>query len=73
MLGKLVARLYVPDSGIIKSNGLDINSVSKEEFINHVIFVNSDEKLISSSLLDNILLEKNIDLKKLIQFLNNFN
>lgn len=69
-VGKLLSRYYLPDSGTIMVNGLDINEISNIEFYENVLFIDSNEDLISSTIIDNILLGRNIDIEKISKVLN---
>lgn len=60
-VGKLLAQYYHPDSGSIKINNLNINQISEKEFYKYVLFIDSNEELISSNIIDNITLGRNIN------------
>lgn len=51
---KLICRLYKPDKGIIKVNGININEYNRDSYINAISTVFQDYKLFNYSILDNI-------------------
>lgn len=59
--GKLMARLYIPDSGNIYINDKDIMDISNEEIANHIIYVDGRESLFSGTAMDNIKLGRDIE------------
>ncbi|MEI5994342.1 ATP-binding cassette domain-containing protein [Candidatus Enterococcus mansonii] len=63
--GKLIARLYLPDEGEIKINNTNINLINESDLISKIIFVDSEEKIISGNIIENINLGRNINSKKL--------
>jgi ABC-type bacteriocin/lantibiotic exporter with double-glycine peptidase domain len=64
-LGKLLARLYLPDKGGIFINGTNINHIYEHDLVKNIIFVDSEEKIISETIIENISLGRNIDNEKL--------
>ncbi|HFZ4918594.1 TPA: ABC transporter transmembrane domain-containing protein [Enterococcus faecalis] len=59
-IGKLIARLYIPDSGSIEINGQNLIDISEESVSKNIIYVDGRESLFSSSVSDNIKLGRNI-------------
>lgn len=51
----LLARLYTPDGGTIKVDGIDINSVNLHSYRNQLAIVPQDTALFTGSIRDNIL------------------
>ncbi|MCT8192825.1 ATP-binding cassette domain-containing protein, partial [Pseudomonas monteilii] len=72
-LGKLLSRSYLPDNGVIEINGIDISSISEEEYKTNVVYVGSSEDIISGTIIENISLGKNLDLKKLEKIAHDIN
>ena len=64
-LGKLLARLYLPDEGEIILNETNINYISEYELVKNLIFVDSEEKIMSATILENICLGRIIKNQKL--------
>lgn len=64
-LGKLIARHYQPDSGYIKINDTDLNEFDDVELLKHVVFVDNSEGILSTSILDNILLGRNVNIQNI--------
>ena len=59
--GKMIARLHIPDSGLVTINGQNLMDLSDESVIRNIIYVDGREDLLNSSVLDNIKLGRNID------------
>ncbi|SFM23586.1 peptidase domain-containing ABC transporter [Enterococcus mundtii] len=66
-LGKLLARLYLPDKGEILLNRTNINCISESELVKNLIYIDSEEKIMSATILENICLGRIIDSEKLKQ------
>ncbi|MGM0123628.1 ATP-binding cassette, subfamily C, bacteriocin exporter [Enterococcus sp. AZ194] len=63
-VGKLISRKYLPDSGEIFFNNQPINLISEKKFNESVLFVESEEEMFDSTILDNITLGREIDIKQ---------
>ncbi len=72
-IGKLISRLYIPDSGIIEINGQNLTDISEESISENIIYVDGRENLFSSSVIDNIKLGRNIEDKKILEILDTIN
>lgn len=72
-IGKLISRLYIPDSGIIEINGQNLTDISEESISENIIYVDGRENLFSSSVIDNIKLGRNIEDKKIFEILDTIN
>ena len=58
---KLLLRIYKPTEGIIKLNGIDINSLDFKQYISMFSSVFQDYKLFSLPVIDNLVLSNNIE------------
>lgn len=67
---KLLLRIYKPTSGVILLNGIDIQKIDPEYYINLFSAVFQDFKFFSMSLKDNIVLNNNSDSSLLSEILN---
>lgn len=72
-IGKLISRLYIPDSGIIEINGQNLTDISEESISENIIYVDGRENLFSSSVIDNIKLGRNIEDIKIFEILDTIN
>lgn len=64
-IGKLIARKYLPDTGEILFNDIPINSISENSFREHVLFVESEEEMFDSNIIENITLGREVSKKRL--------
>ncbi len=62
---KLLSRLYKPDSGVIKLNGVDINTIDLLKYRSEFSIVFQDINLYATTLAENITLSNEIDNERL--------
>jgi len=72
-LGKLIARLYIPDSGNIKINEQNILNISESSISDNIIYVDGRERLFELNITDNIKLGRNIDNLKIFEIIRKLN
>ncbi len=65
-IGKLICKLLLCDSGKILINNLDIEKVPENILDKKVLFVNTDGKILNGTVLDNIILKRQVSKDKVI-------
>lgn len=68
---KLLCRLYKPTEGSIKYYGVDISTLDRQEYMSLLSVVFQDFKIFSFSFLDNIILNQELDEKRLEEAIRN--
>lgn len=68
--GKILCRQYLPDSGQVMINRVPLNEISEKELIDNILFVDSDQSILSTSIIDNILLGRQASVDNVMEVSN---
>ncbi|MFR7835507.1 MAG: ATP-binding cassette domain-containing protein [Ezakiella sp.] len=67
---KLICRFYLPDSGEILLNGININDIQKDAYLNLISTIFQDFSFFPFTIGENISLEKDYDDKKILNYID---
>ena len=66
-IGKLISKLLLRDSGNITFNQVDIETIPEDVLDNKIIFIDTSERISNGTILDNIVLRRNVTKKRVLQ------
>lgn len=60
----LLLRLYTPDRGSIKINGININEIDEQSLVHNITVISHDSRLFNMSILENLVLDGDCNLEQ---------